>query len=84
MKNVTHSIVISSASFSWEENLSKATLRNINLEVSPGQKVAICGEVGSGKSSLLAAILGEIPNVQGNVSCYTFPCNSLSLSILSS
>nr|UXM19288.1 ATP-binding cassette protein 16 [Fragaria x ananassa] len=70
MKNIAHSIVIKSASFSWEENLSKATLRNINLEVSPGQKVAICGEVGSGKSSLLAAILGEIPNVQGNIQVF--------------
>ena len=47
-----------------------ATLRNINLEVRPGEKVAICGEVGSGKSTLLAAILGEVPKIQGTVSDY--------------
>ena len=67
MGSVNNAIVIKSANFSWEENLSKPTLRNINLIVSPGQKVAICGEVGSGKSTLLAAILGEVPNIQGNV-----------------
>ncbi|PQM35415.1 ABC transporter C family member 10 [Prunus yedoensis var. nudiflora] len=70
MKNVAHSILIKSANFSWEDNISKPTLRNINLEVRPGEKVAICGEVGSGKSSLLAAILGEIPNVRGSIQVF--------------
>ncbi|PKA56279.1 ABC transporter C family member 10 [Apostasia shenzhenica] len=65
--NVEHLIMIKSASFSWDGSPSKLTLRNINLELKPGKRVAICGEVGSGKSSLLAAILGEIPNVQGLV-----------------
>ncbi|KAL5813143.1 hypothetical protein ACOSQ3_028093 [Xanthoceras sorbifolium] len=67
MENVNHAILIKSANFSWEENSSKPTLRNINLEVRPGEKVAICGEVGSGKSTLLAAILGEVPNTLGNI-----------------
>ena len=66
--SVNKAIDIKYASFSWEENLSKPTLRNINLQVSPSKKVAICGEVGSGKSTLLAAILGEVPIVQGHVS----------------
>ncbi|KAK0586767.1 hypothetical protein LWI29_011982 [Acer saccharum] len=37
-----------------------ATLRNIDLMVKPGEKVVICGEVGSGKSTFLAAILGGV------------------------
>lgn len=68
IENISNAISIKSANFSWEERLSKSTLRNINLEVRTGEKVAICGEVGSGKSTLLAAILGEIPDVQGTVS----------------
>ncbi|XP_062120269.1 ABC transporter C family member 10-like [Humulus lupulus] len=67
---VNNAIVIESADFSWKDNLSKPTLRNINLLVSPGQKMAICGEVGTGKSTLLAAILGEVPNVRGNIQVY--------------
>ncbi|KAI8029327.1 ABC transporter C family member 10 [Camellia lanceoleosa] len=70
MEMKDYNIFIKSANLSWEENPSKPTLRNINLEVRPGEKVAICGEVGSGKSTLLAAILGEVPNVQGTIQVY--------------
>ncbi|XP_062149436.1 ABC transporter C family member 10-like isoform X2 [Alnus glutinosa] len=70
VESVNHAISIKSANFSWEENSAKPTLRNINLEVRPGEKVAICGEVGSGKSTLLAAILGEVPNIQGTIQVY--------------
>ncbi|CAL5367442.1 unnamed protein product [Camellia sinensis] len=70
MEMKDYNIFIKSANLSWEENPSKPTLRNINLEVRPGEKVAICGEVGSGKSTLLAAILGEVPNVQGAIQVY--------------
>ncbi|KAI0507967.1 hypothetical protein KFK09_014097 [Dendrobium nobile] len=68
--NVEHPIVIESASFSWDGNPSKLTLRNINLELKPGEKIAICGEVGSGKSTLLAAILGEVPNTEGMIQVF--------------
>ncbi|KAK0598069.1 hypothetical protein LWI29_031332 [Acer saccharum] len=67
IENMDHAILIKSADFSWEKNSSKPTLRNINLEVRPGEKVAICGEVGSGKSTLLASILGEVLNTSGNI-----------------
>nr|POE96161.1 abc transporter c family member 10 [Quercus suber] len=70
VEGVDHSIFINSADFSWEENLSNPTLRDLNLEVRPGEKVAICGEVGSGKSTLLAAILGEVPKIQGSIKVY--------------
>ncbi|GLT35844.1 hypothetical protein SLA2020_102620 [Shorea laevis] len=67
MENADRAISIKSASFSWEDNSSKPTLRNVSLEVRMGEKVAVCGEVGSGKSTLLAAILGEVPNVHGSI-----------------
>uniref|UniRef100_A0A803L8V8 ABC-type xenobiotic transporter n=1 Tax=Chenopodium quinoa TaxID=63459 RepID=A0A803L8V8_CHEQI len=44
-----------------------ATLNDINIKVSHGMKVGICGTVGSGKSSLLSCILGEMPKISGAV-----------------
>ena len=70
--NMRGSITIKSADFSCEDNASEPTLRNINLEVRPGQKVAICGEVGSGKSTLLAAILREVSMTRGEVRLCSF------------
>jgi ATP-binding cassette, subfamily C (CFTR/MRP), member 2 len=65
--SVEELIVMESCDFSWDENLSRPTLRNVNLVVRSGEKVAICGEVGSGKSTLLAAVLGEVPKTCGMV-----------------
>jgi len=47
---------------------SGPTLKNINLDIKKGELVMITGRVGSGKSSLLAAILGEINMLDGHVS----------------
>ncbi|RZC84953.1 hypothetical protein C5167_047738 [Papaver somniferum] len=63
-------ISIKLGNFSWEENPLKPTLSSINLEVKPSEKVAICGEVGTGKSTMLAAILGEVWNTEGTVQTY--------------
>ncbi|KAL1818795.1 hypothetical protein ACET3Z_013664 [Daucus carota] len=56
-------------SFTWDNNISNntAALNDINLKVSHGMKVGICGTVGSGKSSLLSCILGEMPRISGDV-----------------
>ncbi|XP_013718236.2 ABC transporter C family member 8 isoform X1 [Brassica napus] len=58
---------IQAGNFSWDPETKHPTLRNINLEIKNGQKVAVCGPVGAGKSSLLHAVLGEIPKVSGTV-----------------
>ncbi|KAI3865584.1 hypothetical protein MKX03_036854 [Papaver bracteatum] len=63
-------ISIKLGNFSWEENPLKPTLSSIKLEVKPGEKVAVCGEVGAGKSTMLAAILGEVLNTEGTVQIY--------------
>ncbi|KMT10481.1 hypothetical protein BVRB_5g116050 [Beta vulgaris subsp. vulgaris] len=63
------SIEIVDGNFTWENisSPSSSTLKDINLKVSHGMKVGICGSVGSGKSSLLSCILGEIPRISGRV-----------------
>ncbi|OTF77184.1 hypothetical protein BLA29_002535 [Euroglyphus maynei] len=43
------------------------TLKSINLEIEKGSLVAIVGPVGSGKSSLISAILGEMECMEGRV-----------------
>ncbi|KAL6006014.1 hypothetical protein ACLOJK_040059 [Asimina triloba] len=70
LQNSNFNIRIHKGVFSWNPNASAPTLRCINLEVSRGKKVAICGPVGAGKSSLLYALLGEIPKVSGSVDVF--------------
>ncbi|KUJ23459.1 putative ABC multidrug transporter [Mollisia scopiformis] len=55
-------IEIKSISASYGDNYPDSTmpvlaLRNINLTFHPGEKIAICGRTGSGKSSLIALLL---------------------------
>ena len=57
-------IRIENASFSWARN-APPVIRNINLKVKEGSLVAIVGQVGCGKSSLISAILGEMHKKSG-------------------
>lgn len=58
-------IRIVDGSFSWiDETL---VLKNINLLVRRGASAAVVGTVGSGKSSLIASILGETKKMTGSL-----------------
>ncbi|XP_042010090.1 ABC transporter C family member 3-like [Salvia splendens] len=61
-------IEVIDGNFSWDASSSSPTLRDITFRVSRGKRVAVCGKVGSGKSSLLCSVLGEIPKISGAVS----------------
>ncbi|KAL5236136.1 hypothetical protein ACI65C_003546 [Semiaphis heraclei] len=61
-------IVISNATAKWSDTQTDNTLDNINLSVKPGRLAAIIGPVGAGKSSLIQAILRELPLSEGNIS----------------
>ena len=48
-------------------SINKTILHNINLKIKHGEFVVITGSIGSGKSSLLAAINGDINRIQGGI-----------------
>ncbi|XP_050076522.1 multidrug resistance-associated protein 1 isoform X1 [Anopheles maculipalpis] len=58
-------LLIENGVFSWGGE--DTTLKNINVRVEKNQIVAIVGTVGSGKSSLLSAFLGEMDKISGRV-----------------
>ncbi|XP_042510338.1 putative ABC transporter C family member 15 isoform X2 [Macadamia integrifolia] len=60
-------IEIDNGKFIWNPESRSPTLDRIELKVKRGMKVAVCGTVGSGKSSMLSCILGEIPKLSGMV-----------------
>ncbi|KAJ0621156.1 putative ABC-type xenobiotic transporter [Helianthus annuus] len=54
-------ISIKNGYFSWDPNAPKPTLSDINIDIQVGSLVAIVGGTGEGKTSLISAMLGEIP-----------------------
>ncbi|XP_014813449.1 PREDICTED: canalicular multispecific organic anion transporter 1 isoform X1 [Calidris pugnax] len=56
----------SEATFTWEQD-GNAAIRDVTLDIVPGSLVAVVGAVGSGKSSLVSAMLGEMENVKGHI-----------------
>ncbi|KAF9313192.1 hypothetical protein BG003_005512 [Podila horticola] len=60
-------IYIKDADFGWPDSQeSNPTLKFVNMSVKPNALVAIVGDVGSGKSSTLAAIMGQIQRRAGD------------------
>lgn len=53
----------------WSHTSERPTLDNVSLNVTNGQLVGVTEPVGSGKTSLLMTILGEIPISSGKTSC---------------
>ncbi|KAG8182128.1 hypothetical protein JTE90_002622 [Oedothorax gibbosus] len=60
-------LTMKEASFSWSTDNGECTLKNINLSVPKGKLIAVIGPVGSGKSSLISAILGEMSKESGSI-----------------
>ncbi|KAK8618769.1 hypothetical protein V6N13_132750 [Hibiscus sabdariffa] len=67
LQNSDKSVTVDAGNFSWVPEIASPTLRNVELEIKRGQKIAVCGPVGAGKSSILYAVLGEIPKLSGTV-----------------
>ncbi|XP_061370037.1 ABC transporter C family member 2-like isoform X2 [Gastrolobium bilobum] len=56
-------ISIKNGCFSWDAKAERATLSNINLDIPVGSLVAVVGSTGEGKTSLVSAMLGELPAI---------------------
>lgn len=65
-------VIFDKCSFAWskeESGTSRTALRNVSLKVEPGSFVGVVGFVGSGKSSLLGSILGDLHLTSGHLTC---------------
>ncbi|XP_019397334.1 PREDICTED: multidrug resistance-associated protein 6 isoform X2 [Crocodylus porosus] len=60
-------IIIRNGTFRWSKEHFPC-LKRINLSVLEGNLLAVVGQVGAGKSSLLATLLGELQKLEGHVS----------------
>ena len=58
------------ASFTWGEDSQPPFLKDLNLVIPKGSLTAVVGVVGSGKSSLISALLGEMTKVNGEAQVY--------------
>jgi len=58
-------VVIKNGTFSWTEETT--TLHDINFSVKKGELVAVVGTIGSGKTSLLSALLGDLRKEDGAI-----------------
>jgi len=66
-ENGEESVRIRDACFTWDKSSERRALENINFSAHKGELACIVGRVGSGKSSLLQAVLGDLWKINGEV-----------------
>ncbi|KAK2866207.1 hypothetical protein Q7C36_002263 [Tachysurus vachellii] len=62
-----YAVTVVNGKFSWAKK-DPAALQNINVLVPQGSLLAVVGNVGCGKTSLVSALLGEMEKLEGHVS----------------
>jgi ATP-binding cassette subfamily C (CFTR/MRP) protein 1 len=65
-ENIKSPILIENGTFAWSKG-QNPILKNISLQIKKNKLVAVVGQVGSGKSSLLSAILGDMEKTKGSI-----------------
>lgn len=74
--NALENLTLKDIQFYYNE--SNIVLDNFNLEISSGDKIALIGESGSGKSSILGLITRMNKPTKGNITLNGFPIDSYS------
>ncbi|KAF2030893.1 hypothetical protein EK21DRAFT_64674 [Setomelanomma holmii] len=62
-----HAIVIENGLFGWDKAEPSGTLHGVNMIVPRGKITMVVGPVGCGKSTLIKAVLGELPVMGGTL-----------------
>ncbi|CAJ0561383.1 unnamed protein product, partial [Mesorhabditis spiculigera] len=68
MRDNDHVILVNEADLAWEKPEPTISLKDVNLLARRGQLICVVGRVGSGKTSLCQALLGEMERITGYVS----------------
>ena len=76
------SVAFRDVSFAYQED--RPILKNISFDVRPGQKVAITGKDGSGKSTILKLLTGSYPEFTGSILINDVPIGNYNLEYLRS
>ncbi|CAM1323224.1 Sur (predicted) [Pycnogonum litorale] len=64
-------VSVRNSSFKWSSEDSSEVLRDITFDVPTGKLTMIVGSVGSGKTSLISALMGELQGCAGTVEWFT-------------
>ena len=67
MQNGDESVRVRDATFAWDRASDRRCLENISFSAHKGELTCIVGRVGTGKSSVLQAILGDVWKIHGEV-----------------
>lgn len=60
-------IRLKNATAKWFPDNENDTLRDVDIDIKPGELIVIVGQVGAGKSSLLNVILKELSLASGSI-----------------
>ncbi|XP_059486251.1 probable multidrug resistance-associated protein lethal(2)03659 [Neocloeon triangulifer] len=60
-------ILLTNAVAKWDDEITEPTLNNVTVSLTRGKLVAVIGPVGSGKTSLIHALLGELSLKSGSL-----------------
>ena len=66
--NIKDKIILKNLSFKYDNNSDNYVFKNINLEIKKGDKIAIVGESGVGKSTLVNVLTGLLKPSNGIIS----------------